>query len=135
MVRYQLGIVRHTHGAIKNDRVAFDAAVSVASANLGAVQTDILAAQEAWATLQRAVAANTDSTSPPRYAQADVDRAVQAAQQQIDTANVGINGAQGRAADYDERAATLDQTASDFVAALTCVKTPTPTVTPPAPVR
>src|SRR5262249_14967735 len=111
-IQYQFGVVQRAHSAIKYDRTAFDAAVGVAQTSLGAVQQDILGVQEAWATLQQAGAMNPGGSPTPRYAQADVDGALQAAQQQIDSAGVVISGAQGQASDYDTKAVALDKTAS-----------------------
>jgi hypothetical protein len=135
IIQYQLGVVQRAHSAIKYDRAAFDAAVGVAKTSLGAVQQDIQAVQDAWDVLQQVAATNASGSPRPRYSQPDVNGAVQSAQRRIDAAGVGIDGAQGRASDYDTKADALDKMASDFVAAMTCVKVPTPSPTPPRPAR
>lgn len=126
-VMFQLSSMESDRNSIKsNDDYLSSQTMDIQSiiSNTGryspGVQQDIESARTAYAELKAAVAANITGSPSAQFGMEEVNKVIDAAQQQIDASNAAIKDAQGKGADYDKKAAQLLDTATMFVAGLKC---------------
>lgn len=114
------GAIGADNGAIGADDGSFQAQQAPINNDISTVQQDIQTVQSDWQSLQSAAAANTTGTPAPAYTQDDVNKAVQAAQGQINTSQAAIKQAQGKATGYDQEASQMVKQADALANGMHC---------------
>lgn len=106
--------------SIQDDGYSFNDVKMPISGDIQRVQQDIQTVQSDWQQLQNAVAANTTGTPAPAFSSNDVNKAIQAAQNQITSSQNALKNAQAQATNYDNEAKQLKQQADALAANMHC---------------
>ena len=114
------GTVGADYGSIGADDGSFQAQEAPINNDIPIVQNDIKTVQSDWKQLQSAAAVNTTGTPAPAFSNNDVNKAIQAAQNQIASSQNALKNAQAQATNYDNEAKQLKQQADALVANMNC---------------
>lgn len=119
-VQYDAGTVDYDFGSIQYDDGSLNYDKNTYNSELSAVQSDIQSVNNAWSSLQQAVANNTLGTPAPAYTSTDVNNALQGAKNVEKTAQGIWQSAQSNATQYDNEASSLKQQADALPASMHC---------------
>ena len=114
------GTVGADYGSIGADDGSFQAQKAPISNDISIVQQDIQTVQSDWQQLQNVAAANTTGSPAPAFSSNSVNKAVQAAQNQIASSQAALKNAQTQTTNYDNEAKQLKQQADALVANMHC---------------
>jgi hypothetical protein len=103
------------------DDNGFAATLNSVNSDISTVQRDIQSVQTDWQNLQAAVEAdNTPNPVAPQFSANDVTNAIDTAQSQLASSENIIKQAQAQAKQYDQEAASLNQTAQKLANGMNC---------------
>jgi hypothetical protein len=119
-VQYDAGTVDYDKGTIQYDDGTLNYDKNTYMSDLSAVQNDVRTIKDAWMHLQQAAASNTTKTPAPGYTSANINTALQAAQNAEDTAGHTWQSAQSQATQYDQEASALQKKADALPASMNC---------------
>ncbi len=117
-VQYDAGSVDYDYGSIQYDDGSLNYDKNTYNSELSAVQSDVQSVNNAWSSLQQAVANNTSGTPAPAYTLNDVNNGLQSAQNAEKAAQGIWQSAQSSAAQYDHEASALKQQADALPASM-----------------
>lgn len=120
VVEYDLGTIEYDMDTIEYDGSSLQYRIDWVNGYIADVELYIEEVQSAWASLQAADTANSTGSPAPAFTQDDVDEAVNAARQQIETSQGAIEAAQEQADGYEQAASQILKDATEFLAGLTC---------------
>jgi hypothetical protein len=117
-VKYALTEVEYDLTSIEYDNTSMEYKVNEVTGDISAINKQIPIVQQAWATLQSAVKANTTGSPTAQFNSDDVTQAIAQAQKQSEASTSSMQKAQQQAKDYNDKANKLIEDSKKYVAGL-----------------